>query len=250
LLAANVNYGTHISIFIMTTFALILATVSLASAFSPIPKKPFTLTTLKMSDVPSSHPQKDGDSWKDYLPPSPEDQLIMTGDIAALFVYSFMDHTMNEWFVEQAGKGDIIDFAKNNQIPVWFDTTLHTTAMSEKHLLTLLGLSDIYYSPLICHAGAAFVILTSCWLASGWVSGAFLFRNTLDCKGDQALLITFKTWMLTCAIMVAFAWGSNVFLFQQQSGLLTKADADYIFDSLTVLITWRFIVNAMLGYGR
>jgi hypothetical protein len=227
--------------------------VSLASAFSPIchnkPRDKVAMTTLKMSDVPS--PQDSNDSWKDYLPPSPEDQLIMTGDIAALFVYSFMDHTMNELYVEQAlvGKGDILDplgDLSKSQIPVWFDS-LHT-AVSEKHLLTLLGLPDIYYSPLICHAGAASVILSCCWLASGWLSGAFLFRNTLDCKGDQALLVTFKTWMLTCAIMVAFCMGSDVLWFQQSG--LTKADADYIFDSLTVLITWRFIVNTMLGYGK
>ena len=31
---------------------------------------------------------------------------------------------------------------------------------------------------------------------------------------------------------------------------VTKADADYIFDSLTVLLTWRFLVSYMLGYGK
>lgn len=29
---------------------------------------------------------------------------------------------------------------------------------------------------------------------------------------------------------------------------LTKADADYIFDSLSVLLMWRFILSSFLGY--
>jgi hypothetical protein len=77
---------------------------------------------------------------------------------------------------------------------------------------------------------------------------SLLFRNTLDCDNETALVVTFKTWILTSIIMVALSLGTDLCFFQQSG--LTKADADYIFDSLSVLITWKFLVNAMLGYGR
>jgi hypothetical protein len=70
----------------------------------------------------------------------------------------------------------------------------------------------------------------------------------LDCDNETALVVTFKTWILTSIIMVALSLGTDLCFFQQSG--LTKADADYIFDSLSVLITWKFLVNAMLGYGR
>jgi hypothetical protein len=101
---------------------------------------------------------------------------------------------------------------------------------------------------LSCHCQCGICHDYTCWLLSGWVSGAFLFRNTLDCDNETALVVTFKTWILTSIIMVALSLGTDLCFFQQSG--LTKADADYIFDSLSVLITWKFLVNAMLGYGR
>lgn len=206
-------------------------------------------TTLFMSDVPSS----DSNDWKNSLPPSPEDQLIMTGDILALFVYSFLDHTLNEFAVEETLRGNVQLLDPLNaatQTPVWFDA-LHST-QSLEHLMSILSLPQVFYSPIISTAGAASVLLTSCWLLSGWLSGAFLFRNTLECQTSDALLITAKTWLSTCCFMVLLAFLSNHYMCGDTDVIayLTKADADYIFDSLTVLLTWRFLVSYMLGYGK
>lgn len=203
---------------------------------------------LYMSDVPSEKTK----NWKDSLPPSPEDQLIMIGDILALFVYSFLDHTLNEYAVEETLRGNtqLLDpFNTATQTPVWFDA-LHST-QSLEHLTSILSLDSVFYSPIISTAGAASVIMTSCWLLSGWISGAFLFRNTLECHTSDALVITAKTWLSTCACIVTIAFLTNHYLCGDLDiAYLTKADADYIFDSLTVLLTWRFLVSYMLGYGK
>lgn len=63
--------------------------------------------------------------------------------------------------------------------------------------------------------------------------------------------------MVTALLMVGLALGSDA-LWGQLDGMnplsdaarggLTKADADYIFDSLTVLAFWRFMLNSILGY--
>lgn len=198
-----------------------------------------------MSDVPSDN------DWKDSLPPSPEDQLIMTGDIVALFVYSFLDHSLNEQFVLATQQGntqlwDPFGELASSQIPVWFDA-IHST-QSQEYILSILNLPQIYYSPIINTAGAASVLITSAWLLSGWLSGAFLFRNTLECKTTRALVKTFQTWAWTCVVMVAVCGASNHFFGGMDGMALTKADADYIFDSFTVLVTWRFLVSLMLGY--
>lgn len=52
--------------------------------------------------------------------------------------------------------------------------------------------------------------------------------------------------------MVLLAFLSNHYMCGDTDVIayLTKADADYIFDSLTVLLTWRFLVSYMLGYGK
>lgn len=65
--------------------------------------------------------------------------------------------------------------------------------------------------------------------------------------------------MFTAVLMVLLALGSDALWGQLDSinalsaparGGLTIADADYIFDSLTVLAFWRFMFNWLLGYRR
>jgi len=56
--------------------------------------------------------------------------------------------------------------------------------------------------------------------------------------------------------MVALALGSDTLMgwcmdcrkFQSVGGL-TRADADYIFDSFSVLLAWRFVFSSMLGFN-
>lgn len=201
-----------------------------------------------MSDVPSG-PRRENKKFE--LPPSPEDALVLGGDIIALFVYSFMDHSLNDLYMDQAQHGGMSQYlgefqSGGGQLPVWFDAS-HSTTMTPEHILTIVGLPQVYYSPIINTAGVSFILLSLAWLVAGYWSGAFLFRNTLDCGRDRALMITFQTWLICSSIMVGLAIGSDQLL---DFGGLTKADADYIFDSLTVLVTWRFMVNWMLGYGK
>lgn len=240
-----------------TIYLLVFTAVSLASAFVPHsapfsnrkvpPMRNSATRALRMSDVPSNS------DWKDSLPPSPEDQLIMTGDVVALFLYSFLDHSLNEEFVLASLRGDAATWDpfgeySSAQIPVWFDA-LHST-QTQEYIMSIMNLPNIFYSPLISTAGVSSVLITTCWLATGWISGAFLFRNTLECSTSQALIKTFQTWLSTCAVMILLCAMTNHVFDVDGMMMITKADADYIFDSLTVLITWRFLVSLMLGYGK
>jgi hypothetical protein len=192
------------------------------------------------------------------LPPSPEDQLTLSGDVFSLFVYSFMDHSINDLYADAIqssgvdsvkGLDPLNEFGLSGKLPVWFDA-MHTMLQKDQ-LLTLLSVPHIDYAPALQTAGMASILLTSVWLVCGYLSGAFLFRNTLECHTTRMLWVTGQTWLWTAASMVALALFSDAFcshvLHQTTLGGLTKADADYIFDSLTVLITWRFMVSSLLG---
>lgn len=195
---------------------------------------------------------------KGILPPPPEDQLTMSGDVVALFLYSFLDHSMNDMYKDallSAGMDstrslDPLDEfgARAHTLPVWFDH-VHTL-LPPNQLLALLSIPNINYAPILQTAGIASIALTTCWLLSGWWSGAFLMRNTLECHITRMLVVTGKTWLLTTLGMCALAYASDAFLGSSSPssvGGLTKADVDYIFDSLTVLITWRFMISAIFG---
>ena len=166
---------------------------------------------------------------------------------------------MNELYLDMVQSGGV-EHARNldplgelasSQIPVWFDQ-IHSS-ISLEHLLTIMSMANINYSPSLSTAGLASVVMSTCWLFSGWINQAFLFQNTLDCNTARMLWITGKTWIMSCALMVGIALAGDAAcdcLRTPSLGGLTKADADYIFDSLTVLVTWRFMVSAMLGGWR
>jgi hypothetical protein len=224
------------------------------------------ITSKYFSDVPQDDNQnREIKKWKDRLPPPPEDQLTLSGDIAALFVYTFLDHYANQIYQDSVlydaspDKIHSLDPAGDlsaSQLPVWFDaaTSFHLT--SDK-LMSLLGVHHVAYSPILGAAGSASVLLCACWLFAGYVHQAFAFRNTLDCRTEEAVLVTFRTWVTSSALMVAIALFADYICGQTEFfcncpissptlGGLTKADADFIFDSLSVLVTWRFILSSML----
>ncbi|KAL3757435.1 hypothetical protein ACHAWU_006642 [Discostella pseudostelligera] len=139
-------------------------------------------------------------------------------------------------------------------LPVWFDTTHLQTFGSNWLAITHI---DTPYAPAIASSGLAFVCITTSWLLCGYISGAFLHRNTIECNPTQAMIVTFQTWIGTALLMILLALGSDKLwsaldtinaLSPQARGGLTKADADYIFDSLSVLGFWRFMLNWFLGY--
>ena len=113
------------------------------------------------------------------------------------------------------------------------------------------------YAPAIAASGLAFVSIATCWIICGYFSGAFLHKKTLECDSGVAMLVTFQTWIAMAFFMVLLALGSDFMwgqldiinaLSMPARGGLTVPDADFIFDSLTVLAFWRFMWNRLFGY--
>lgn len=219
-----------------------------------------------MSSIPDdndSHSNNADNKFKFKLPPAPEDAIAMSGDIVALFTYTYLDHTMTYLFAEATAKMDVVsdylvtyDTQSALSLPVWFEPshlqTFGNNWLANNHM-------EIPYAPAIAASGLAFVSISTCWLICGCFSGAFLNKNTLECDTPDAMIVTLKTWMGMACLMVLLAlWSDSLWgqldevnaLSDQARGGLTKADADYIFDSLTVLTFWRGMFNWMLGYKR
>jgi hypothetical protein len=211
--------------------------------------------------------------FKLELPPPPEDVFILSGDIAALFLYSFLDHFMASLYDSALNSPDAVNtisahaaleyFATAatemsgtptaSTLPVWFDT-VSSAPFGIIPLSTALPIHHhVQYAPIISTAGMASVVLCSSWLACGYLTGAFRFSNTLG-STQRALAVTAVTWAGTCMIVVSMAYGSDI-LMGNIDGLhktvgLTKADVDYIFDSLSVLLIWRFLWSSFFGSGE
>mmetsp|Transcript_23657 Transcript_23657/g.27356 ORF Transcript_23657/g.27356 Transcript_23657/m.27356 type:complete len:363 (-) Transcript_23657:72-1160(-) len=211
------------------------------------------------------------------LPPPPEDELSFYGDIGAIFMYTFIDHSVNgmyeDWlnspaflesksafaaiessFAVSAGLSNAFTQSiSGNSFPVWFDLT-NSAPFGSIPLVAALPISHhITYAPAIDTIGMASVLLTSAWIVCGYFTGAFQLKNTLNCNPSRAILVTGKTWLLTSIVMLLIAYGSDFvvgsFDCLHKCVGLTKVDEDYILDSFTVLGMWRFIISSMLGYG-
>jgi len=247
----------------------------LQASLAPAPSMP---SALQMSSIPDDNDEANNrnpmnffvldEFTKTKLPPAPEDPIALGGDVVALFVYSYLDHTINEVYADTAAKVDnVADLVSTYDpatglaapsLPVWFDTQ-HLQTFGHNWLAEPVA-SVPPYAPAIAHSGLAFVAIATSWIFCGYLSGAFLHRNTLECPPEKALEVTLKTWCGTCILMVALALGSDALwgwldgnfnaLSAPARGGLTKADADFIFDSLTVLAFWRFMFNWLLGYRR
>lgn len=107
-----------------------------------------------------------------------------------------------------------------------------------------------HYAPCLASAGISAVLFGSCWLLAGYINSAFSYKNTILCKPDQALIVTGKTWLMFATMMVLLTLTSDhLFCGCNKLGGLSQSDAAFIFDSLSVLITWRFMVATILGGG-
>jgi hypothetical protein len=236
---------------------------------------PPSSSRLLFSEIPrettkENRNRKPSFSWRDLLPPPPEDQLILTGDIAMIMLYAFSSHFFNNMIVESVfykseSLQDVVNVLDplgeivTLQAPVWTDASMTDQVLMVNAQESL----SQHWCPLFSTTGAASVALCSAWLFAGWVHRAFLFQNTLGCDTTRALSKTLQTWLstawlLTLMVVTSNSIVSHVPLLQswlgcascsQDSYLLTKADSLYIIDSLTVLISWRFIASMMLGYG-
>lgn len=230
------------------------------------------LTALFMSDIPNENDKKkpkkkvsradtlfsermtDNKWWK--LPPPPEDHFVLIGDMLSLTVYGITDHLLCQVVSAQTIPNDsqklLHDMVANADaslhVPVWWEagspqagSVLQTTL--EAHVVT-------QYSPLLEPVGQATTLLLASWLFSGWFHRAFLFRNTLDCSTDQALTVTGKTWVTSCLVLLVLVIASQAFCgLEDWATTFRQGDLDYLVDSLTVLLVWRFIASSMLGGG-
>lgn len=253
---------------------------------SEMPKQSsLRFTALEMSSIrrrtnSNENKVKKLGSWLSAkLPPPPEDQLSMIGDIGCLFLYSFLDHFVNKLYDKWMNSPLVIDFlsasaaiesssAANleyssnlmdgglsmSSLPVWFDT-YSSAPFGTIPLRSALPIEHhITYAPAIEAAGMASVLMSCAWLCSGYFTGAFQYKNTMECSTNHALVVTAKTWIFSSLIMLGIAWFSDsavgcVNCLHKSVGI-TKADADYIFDSLSVLLIWRYILSSFFGYDN
>jgi len=237
-----------------------------------------SFTPLKMStlDPEETRMRKIISKFTSKLPPPPEDQISMAGDVACLFLYSFIDHFVNRLYDSYLNSPDTINkfsasaaiesaSAASSEIstnivgsdvaakslPVWFDAT-SSAPFGNIPLTSALPLEHhITYSPAIATGGAASVLLCSAWLLSGYFTGAFQFKNALMASPNKALVVTAKTWVLSSLMMFGIAYGSDSLIgcadCLHNSVGITKADSDFIIDSLSVLLVWRFILSSFFG---
>mmetsp|Transcript_13948 Transcript_13948/g.39703 ORF Transcript_13948/g.39703 Transcript_13948/m.39703 type:complete len:388 (-) Transcript_13948:185-1348(-) len=180
---------------------------------------------------------------KDRLPPSPEDQFTMIGDIGSIFVYACSSHTLNNMIVSHVVETsetlqDAIqaldpmhEVIKNpDHLPVWLFN--QPEYIQQQYLLNEVQtkLMD-HYSPILSSIGTSFIALCGCWLVSGYIHQSFCFHNTLDCKTSHVLLKTLQTWITCITICLGFVVGCN-FLFGGAA-----SDNTDIIRTMTMLVT-------------
>lgn len=222
--------------------------------------------------------------WKDsWWPQPPEDQLTLSGDILSLFLYSFTDHFLQSVYLDGIlqSSTSAADAAKTldpsgmditvASTPVWLDPAALGPQVSDQVLfLDLQSRVTPHFTPVLDSAGLAGVSLVSCWLLAGYFHRAFHMRNTLDCPTERVIQVTGQTWITSSILMILMAcasqhlWGDPMATqsftmdgdviamnpVQQFFSVLSHSDADYIFNSLGVLLTWRFLISFLLGGWR
>jgi len=217
--------------------------VSIRDSWKVVDPDTTTTTTVYQSDVPSSDDDggvsgskiADGAAnlareFKDRflkLPPPPEDQFIMTGDIAILFLYAFTSHSINDSVVgglladpsktipEAVRELDPLHDVVSLQHPVWVDLASNPNIPFGNPAVDRAlevsareGLMN-HYGPLFTTDGSACVALCICWLIAGWFHRAFLFDNSTYCYADRALTKTVETWLTSALLLAAFATGAD-----------------------------------------
>lgn len=161
------------------------------------------------------------------LPPPPEDQFIMTGDIAILFLYAFTSHSINDSVVkgllddprmtipEAVKNVDPLQNIVNLQHPVWVDLASNPNVPfgnpSVDKALEVSARESLlnHWGPLLSTEGSACVALCTCWLIAGWFHRAFLFDNSTYCGADQALSKTVETWLTSALLLACLATGAD-----------------------------------------
>lgn len=222
-------------------------------------------------------------NWRDdWLPEPPEDALTLGGDVASLFLYAFMDHFLNEVMLghilssstSAADLAHTLDPSGQDLVlastPVWLDPTAVGPHVSDQVLFwDLQSRVTPHFTPLLSDAGVAGVTLATCWILAGLFHKAFHYQNTLDCSTHRAVTVTGKTWLSASILLTLLATASHHLVgtvdvqdvstsvlmmegrtltpIEEWFSVLTRADSEYIFNSLGVLLTWRFMISFLLG---
>mmetsp|Transcript_18977 Transcript_18977/g.24659 ORF Transcript_18977/g.24659 Transcript_18977/m.24659 type:complete len:273 (-) Transcript_18977:233-1051(-) len=186
------------------------------------------------------------EEMREKLPKAPEDVLTMSGDIGSLFLYCYLDHFVNHAYTKFLKVSHVIDAEKFGAHSVWLDPTALPPILQPVHWSELPC-----YSKMMSEAGISSVLIVSSWLIAGYFTEAFCFENTISCDARRSLMVTGKTFLLACAFIVSSTMiGNSLCGCPSTHSLafsLTKTDADLIFDSVTVLLTWRFVTNSIFS---
>jgi hypothetical protein len=220
--------------------------------------------------------------WKeDWWPQPPEDALTLSGDILSLFVYSFSEFLLQSVYLNGVFESSTsaADAAKTLDpsgtditvaaTPVWVDPTALGPHMSDQILFwDLQERVTPHFTPMLSSVGTATVALASCWLLAGCLNKAFHMRNTLDCPTERVVQVTGQTWIISSMFMIIMACASQHLCgdpavaqsfnldgelipdmnpIQAWFSVLNYADAEYIFNSLGVVLIWRFLISFLVG---
>ena len=165
------------------------------------------------------------ETFYSLLPPPPEDQFIITGDLVVLFLYAFTSHSFNDWFVSsELSRQDIslveavheLDptgiIVNTNSVPSWVDTTQSSIAIN--HALDVSARESLlnHWGPLLSTEGSSCVALCTCWLVAGYVHRAFLYKNTAYCDSSQALIKTIQTWFTSAVLLTVLTISTDFFV--------------------------------------
>lgn len=257
-------------LFPFTVAALICYRINLSECFTTVPETTFPPYKRWHRSLnkrpPSSLNMAFGEGGKkisirDRLPPGPEDYIVLGGDIAALFTYSFLDKLVASTVITESQPS--FTTPDSLLIPVWSDIASHNFGQSflsavftEQQTAQIgnaaaaaaaMDVLNIHHAPCLDSFGISSVLLVSCWLVSGYFNRAFSYQNTVSCEPRHALIVTSKTWIYSAVMVLGVSyWSSNCFCPNTVAGL-TSADTDFIFDTFSVLAIWRFMAAAVLG---
>lgn len=234
-------------------------------------------TELKMSSIPEDQDEQQKNEQENNmiprfapfkkLPPFPQDKIVLGGDIVALLTYSALDHYFTDLMIRDA----LSSYLEPDSLtlPVWSDVSLHNAGQSLLFAITktqevaeignptvLAATQDVlnqHYSPVLSNFGVSFILLSSCWLIAGYFTHAFSYENTVRCSTSDAILTAGKTWFLTAILMLGVCTGTNAhFLYLDQFDVnhlgLNSIDTNFIFDTFSVLVTWRYLAASFLGF--
>jgi len=198
-------------------------------------------------NVNSKNEHKLLDALKEKIkfPKSPEDGTVISGDVGAIFLYSYIDHFANHAYSKYLTLEHNMNAESFGAHAIWLDRTLNHGYLPPT-LEPLVSGSTPCYSNMLASSGICAVIMVSTWALAGYFTGAFLFENTVMCDLRRALVTTGKTWVIACALMLGIVVTGNAMCgcpLHQGQFTLTKTDAEYIFDSMSVLVSWRFVLN-------